>query len=238
MEDEIIQKINKAATELNSLQQNNQELATLVTQQLNDLKARKPQNSAYYTIDSNLTSNIEDIFIPNPLIPEQRDELIDSLKVRLETALSERQEAIQNKQNLERECNDLQSLIQEYESGFEAVTTKLRHHASATEQGQIQLRREYEALLDAEKGITAALFVENTMLQTQLRNLSNAVRHVFDNETTDSKDQLILQLKKENEGLMDLLNLSTTSNESQIDNRPTVVKMVRRGVVEEFFETE
>lgn len=69
------------------------------------------------------------VSIPNPLLPEQRDEVVDSLKTRLETALQLQQVTLITNRELEKECNDLRSLVKEYESGLEAVASKLRTHA-------------------------------------------------------------------------------------------------------------
>lgn len=69
------------------------------------------------------------VSIPNPLLPEQRDEVVDSLKTRLETALQHQQATLTANRELEKECNDLRGLVKEYESGLEAVASKLRTHA-------------------------------------------------------------------------------------------------------------
>ena len=71
------------------------------------------------------------------------------------------------------------------------------------------MKREYEALLDAEKGTTAALFIENTILQTQLRHLSKSLRQVYENESVnESQDQEIAQLRKENQLLLEMLQVA------------------------------
>ncbi|CAO3657535.1 unnamed protein product [Mucor hiemalis] len=142
MEDEIIQKIYKLTSELASQQQNNQELATSLTGQLSHLKQKA---ATKYTKDG------QDVYIPEPLLPGQRDEVITSLKDRLEKALADQQVTLKANEELEQECSELHSLVQEYELGLKAVANKLRTHASATTEGQIRLRREYEALLNAEK---------------------------------------------------------------------------------------
>lgn len=60
---------------------------------------------------------------------EQRDEVLETLKERLETALSEQQKTLAVNRELEKECNELQMLLKEYESGLETVANKLRTHA-------------------------------------------------------------------------------------------------------------
>lgn len=88
------------------------------------------------------------------------------------------------------------------------------------------------------KGTTAALFVENTMLQTQLRQLSKSLRDVYKHESIDIHDQQISQLKKENQDLLELLKISQlpdieTNTEEKIS---PVLQVARTGVVEEFFD--
>jgi cell shape-determining protein MreC len=88
------------------------------------------------------------------------------------------------------------------------------------------------------KGTTAALFIENTMLQTQLRKLSKSLREVYKNEAVDSHEQEISQLKKENQELLELLNISKLSYQqeaSSVENSSPVLQVVKTGVVEEFF---
>ena len=71
------------------------------------------------------------------------------------------------------------------------------------------MKREYEALLDAEKGTTAALFIENTVLQTQLRQLSKSLRTVYENEAVnESQDQEIARLREENQALLEMLQMA------------------------------
>lgn len=67
--------------------------------------------------------------IPHPISPEQRDEVLESLKTRLEKALLDQQVTSTANLELEKECSDLHSLVKEYESGLEAVASKLRTHA-------------------------------------------------------------------------------------------------------------
>ncbi|KAI9346367.1 hypothetical protein BD770DRAFT_463100 [Pilaira anomala] len=226
MEDEIIQKIYKLTTELASQQQNNQDLASGLTNQLTELKQKADTK---YTDD--------DVFIPYPLSAEQRDEVLETLKERLETALSEQQKTLAVNRELEKECNELQMLLKEYESGLETVANKLRTHASASTEGQLRLRREYEALLNAEKGTTTALFMENTMLQTQLRQLSKSLREAYRDEGIDVHDEELAQLRQENRDLLELLKVSKLSDPTIpiAERNSPVLQVTRKGVVEEFF---
>lgn len=67
--------------------------------------------------------------IPSSVPPEQRDEVIDSLKSQLAKALSEQEAIRQQNQELEKERDALQNLVKEYENGLETVTNKLRAYA-------------------------------------------------------------------------------------------------------------
>lgn len=67
--------------------------------------------------------------IPYPLLPEQRDEVLETLKSRLEKALIDQQTTATTNKELEKECVELQALVKEYEAGLESVATKLRSHA-------------------------------------------------------------------------------------------------------------
>jgi hypothetical protein len=51
------------------------------------------------------------------------------LKTRLEKAIQEKQVTMIANQQLEKEVQDLQSLVKEYEAGLEVATSKLRAHA-------------------------------------------------------------------------------------------------------------
>lgn len=69
------------------------------------------------------------MLIPHPLLPEQRDQALEDLKSRLEKALSDQQSTLLANQHLEKEVNELQGLVKEYESGLETITSKFRTHA-------------------------------------------------------------------------------------------------------------
>ncbi|KAF1804845.1 hypothetical protein V8B55DRAFT_1382004 [Mucor lusitanicus] len=231
MEEEIIQKIYKLTNELASQQQSNQDLATTLNGQLTDLKTKAAAAKS--------STDDQAVLIPHPLLPEQRDQVLEDLKNRLEKALLDQQTTLQANQQLEKEVSELQGLVKDYETGLESITSKFRTHANATTEGQIRLRREYEALLNAEKGTTAALFIENTMLQTQLRQLSKSLRDVYRHESVDVHDQQISQLKKENQGLLELLKMShlpDLEEASTQEKSSPVLQVARPGVVEEFFD--
>ncbi|KAI8079617.1 uncharacterized protein B0P05DRAFT_571533 [Gilbertella persicaria] len=227
MEEEVLQKIYKLANELAHQQQHNQDLASSLTHQLSDLKSK---TNAKPLVDEH------DVSLPHPTVPEQRDEVIEQLKSQLQDALSAQKAALETNKQLEKQVDDLQALVKEYEVGLETVTSKLRLHANAVTEGQIRLKREYEALLNAEKGTTAALFMENTLLQTQLRQLARSLRDVYQYESIDPQDQLLAQLKKENQALLKLLRISQLSEEVITERSSPVLSAARPGVVEEFFE--
>lgn len=69
------------------------------------------------------------MLIPHPLLPEQRDQVLEDLQNRLEKALSDQHSTLLTNQNLEKEVNELQGLVKEYESGLETITSKFRTHA-------------------------------------------------------------------------------------------------------------
>ncbi|CAO3618782.1 unnamed protein product [Mucor fragilis] len=119
MEEEIIQKIYKLTNELASQQQSNQDLATTLNGQLTDLKAAAAKSS----------TDDQEVLIPHPLLPEQRDQVLQDLKSRLEKALLDQQTTLQANQQLEKEVSELQGLVKEYEAGLESITSKFRTHA-------------------------------------------------------------------------------------------------------------
>ncbi|OBZ87357.1 hypothetical protein A0J61_04593 [Choanephora cucurbitarum] len=198
MEEEILQKIYKLTTELTSQQQNNQDLALSLSNQLSDLK---------HKAESKIPN--EDVEPVEPLLPEKRDEQMEQLKTKLEDSIASQKAIMETNMTLEKEIMNLQALVKDYETSFETVTSKLRWHANTVTEGQMRMKREYEALLDAEKGTTAALFIENTILQTQLRHLSKSLRQVYENESVnESQDQEIAQLRKENQLLLEMLQVA------------------------------
>lgn len=75
------------------------------------------------------------------------------------------------------------------------------------------------------------------MLQTQLRKLSKSLREVYKNEAVDLHEQEISQLRKENQELLELLNISKMSyqEDASVEKSSPILQVVRTGVVEEFF---
>ncbi|KAL0095347.1 hypothetical protein J3Q64DRAFT_1828692 [Phycomyces blakesleeanus] len=212
-EEDFLQKLWKVTNELASQHQTNQDFAGSLSSQLQDLKQRavSTSNNGQEQAESTTTVPIDRIHSPlpshvaNDLSTSERqpkDLISDNYK------LMQKYQAVLNRnQYLESECSNLQSLVKDYETNIEAVTIKLRSHANATTEGQSKLRREYEALLDAEKGTTAALFIENTTLQSRLHKLASMLRSLHDDGVNDEREALITQLTAENQGLRDMLHL-------------------------------
>ncbi|CEG64261.1 hypothetical protein RMATCC62417_01264 [Rhizopus microsporus] len=175
--------------------------------------------------------------IPSSVPPEQRDEVIDSLKSQLAKALSEQEAIRQQNQELEKERDALQNLVKEYENGFETVTNKLRAYANAAAEGEMRLRREFNALLEAEKGTSATLFTENILLQMQLTQLAKTLRVAFEAKSLDGcYEEKIAQLEQEKKNFMDVLGISAEESESD-GNRSPILHIPRTsGVIEEFFD--
>ncbi|KAG0949616.1 hypothetical protein G6F57_001247 [Rhizopus arrhizus] len=229
MEEELIQKVATLINELALQQQNNQQLALELSKQITEIKQK--------TSTTKLPFDDQSVSIPKPLLPEQRDEVIETLKNRLEKTLSEQQAAQQRNQELEKEKKNLQNLVKEYETSLETVTNKLRTYANAASEGQIQLRREYNALLEAEKGITTSLFMENIALQSQLSQLAKTLRIAHDAGSLDCHyEQKIAQLEQEKRDLLKISGLMSMK-ERQINEGSSAVLHVARtkGVLEEFF---
>lgn len=80
--------------------------------------------------------------------------------------------------------------------------------------------------------------MENTMLQTQLLQLSKSLRDAYQDEGIDVHDEEIAQLKQENRDLLELLKVSKLSdpNIPLTETNSPVLKVARKGVVEEFFD--
>ncbi|KAI9015689.1 hypothetical protein CLU79DRAFT_838041 [Phycomyces nitens] len=228
-DEDFIQRLWKVTNELASQHQTNQEFTGSLASQLQDLKQRAVNTNSNSNTSSN--SNVQEqastipsdrIYSPLPSHlandlsakdNEPKDLISENHK------LMQRYQALLNRnQYLENECTNLQTLVKDYETNVEAVTTKLRSHAHATTEGQAKLRREYEALLDAEKGTTAALFMENTMLQSRLHKLASMLRSLHDDGANDEREALITQLRAENQGLRDMLHLPLTPPEDTPDH--------------------
>ncbi|KAG1150593.1 hypothetical protein G6F37_001701 [Rhizopus arrhizus] len=154
-----------------------------------------------------------------------------------EKTLSEQQAAQQRNQELEKEKKNLQNLVKEYETSLETVTNKLRIYANAASEGQIQLRREYNALLEAEKGITTSLFMENIALQSQLSQLAKTLRIAHDAGSLDYHyEQKIAQLEQEKRDLLKISGLVSMKERHINEGSSPVLHVARtKGVLEEFF---
>ncbi|CAO3643045.1 unnamed protein product [Cunninghamella blakesleeana] len=203
-DDDLLQRVWKLTNDLTRQQQTNQDIATDLRGQLDNFKKHTVNEKEDFDQD------IDD-FLPE-LLPANLNTTIEEEKSYIlskHVKLIQEHHQLQDRNNeLEQERQQLQSLVDEYESQFEKIASKLRAYANSSSEGQIQLRREYEALLSAEKETTAALFVENTMLQSQLSRLSNVLRNIYEQETIDSHDERIYQLELENQGLREMLNIS------------------------------
>lgn len=80
--------------------------------------------------------------------------------------------------------------------------------------------------------------MENTMLQTQLRQLSKSLREAYRDEGIDVHDEELAQLRQENRDLLELLKVSKLSDPTIpiVERNSPILQVTRKGVVEEFFE--
>jgi cell shape-determining protein MreC len=76
------------------------------------------------------------------------------------------------------------------------------------------------------------------MLQSQLLQLSQALRKLYSDETLDNHDQEMAQLQQENKDLRELLKISKIEDESSADRGSPVIHVARTGVVEEYFSSD
>ncbi|KAI9265627.1 hypothetical protein BY458DRAFT_476677 [Sporodiniella umbellata] len=226
MEKELIQKVTDLVNELALQQQNNQHLALGLSKQLTEIKQKA--NNQQCSLDEAIVT-----------LPEQRDEAMELLQQRLEKALSEEKVTKERNQELEKEREELKKVLGEYEQNLVTVTNKFRVYASDVSEGQLQLRREYNALLEAEKGTTSALLMENIMLQSQLSELAKVLRLVKETSSFDNPyEQRIAQLEQEKRDLLNIVGLSTGKNEIdrvKTSPSPTIPKNRASGLIEEFF---
>lgn len=224
MEKELIQKVTQLVNELALQQQNNQQMAYGLSKQITEIKQKTAITK--HSFDDQV-----------PILPEQRDEVVEALKNRLEKALVEQRATQQRNQELEKERGELQKLVKEYETNLETVTSKFRIYANDVSEGQLQLRREYNALLEAEKGTTATLFMENMMLQSQLSQLAKALRLAHETGSLDSPhEQKIAQLEQEKKDLLEMIGLSSGNNVQYKESpSPMLLTTKPSGVLEEFF---
>ncbi|KAI8143792.1 hypothetical protein BJV82DRAFT_668237 [Fennellomyces sp. T-0311] len=158
------------ANELTSRHDANNDLTADIYKQVADLK----QRAAGKTHDQDDHTLLLAVDAPNV------DGANAALGAQYNTLLQKYQRTISRNQQLERDCSELQGLVQEYESNLSKVADKLRMHTVSATEGQIRLRKEYEALLDAEKGTTAELMIENMTLRQHLHQIASMLRAAYE----------------------------------------------------------
>ncbi|KAI9252842.1 hypothetical protein BDA99DRAFT_563158 [Phascolomyces articulosus] len=227
------------ANELTTRHDANNELSADIYKQIADLKQRtegkaQDQEQAFLTaIDS---SNIQQ---QPPLNQVELDSATAALGSQYNTLLQKYQKTVSRNQQLEKDCNDLQTLVQEYETNLSKVADKLRTHIASTTEGQIRLRKEYEALLDAEKGTTAELMIENMTLRQHLHQIASTLRTAYESPEGDEHIAQVAQLTIENQGLREMLQISqvskegagglvSSSNTTNNENTPTSIKQAQK----------
>ncbi|KAI8979474.1 hypothetical protein BDF20DRAFT_869795 [Mycotypha africana] len=232
MEEDVIRRIYLLTNELTSQQHNNQQLANELTSQLLELKTKastKPSNEDFAVTTT--------AFIP----PGQREEIIDTLKSRLADIVKEKKNLESTNRQLQQENEELQSVVKDYEASLETITDKFRIHTNAVVDGQLQQKKEYEALLNAEKNVTAALFSENVTLQTQLHKLSKLLRELYESdESVGFKEERLAQLAKENEDLRAILGTAKLpeSTEKLKEKSSPVLPVTKTDVIADFFNDD
>ncbi|KAG0175738.1 hypothetical protein DFQ28_003216 [Apophysomyces sp. BC1034] len=226
VDDEIHQALWKITNALESSQQHVQDLAADILTAVNDCK--------------DLLLPAEHCAVPSNL---KTDPVQASTEMMLKCAMltQQYQTVVTKNRHLEHKCADLQELVKEYETNLETIASKLRSHSNASREGQLRLRKEYEALLDAEKGTTTALLMENTLLQTNLQRLAKVIRTVYEDDTDVDKDARIMQLTLENRNLRELLQISAVSQQQASTTTPNnntplqEEKINQTEVVEQYF---
>ncbi|KAI8343361.1 hypothetical protein BC941DRAFT_465523 [Chlamydoabsidia padenii] len=205
-DDELLRKVWKLTDDLTLQQQTNQAIASGIKSQFDNFKQRatmdKDDQASELDTPELVSSTITD--------STTTSDTLASIVSKHNQLLKEHHRIKARNQELEREHTELQELVKQYEENLELITGKLRVYANTSSEGQVQLRREYEALLDAEKDTTTALFMENTFLQSQLIKLSGMLRNTYEQDTTTTipYDSQLHQLMTENEGLRALLKIS------------------------------
>ncbi|KAI9496527.1 hypothetical protein BDB00DRAFT_869459 [Zychaea mexicana] len=198
------------ANELTTRHDANNELTADIFKQIADLKQRtegksQDQEQGFLSaIDSSTTD-------AQPLNQFEVDNATATLGSQYNTLLQKYQRTISRNQQLEKDCGELQALVQEYESNLSKVAEKLRTHTVSTTEGYIRLRKEYEALLDAEKGTTAELMIENMTLRQHLHQIASMLRTAYDSPEGDEHAAQFAQLTIENQGLREMLQISQVS---------------------------
>ncbi|KAI7864146.1 hypothetical protein BDF14DRAFT_1837840 [Spinellus fusiger] len=204
-EDDFLHRLWRITNEITQQHRLNKDLASGLSSQLSILKQRASENSSGQEQAEfpNLQEGIDGIEIPDDSATNKHNDLAHENAVLLQkynTTLS-------RNQSLQEECSGLDVLLKEYETNVKTITDQLRLHINATAEGQTKLRREYEALLDAEKSTTAALYKENITLQTRLHKLASILRTLQDDSVNDEQEALIAQLITENAALREMLHL-------------------------------
>ncbi|ORY90027.1 hypothetical protein BCR43DRAFT_499891 [Syncephalastrum racemosum] len=218
VDEDTLQKLWKIANEVSVQQQANQDLASGLRSQLHDLKQRT-------TVDTEASAAAAQRWDTTTLDPAYltgqqekdlpTDDPVAILNAKCNALMEAHQATLARNQKLERECADLRGLVYDYETNLEQITSKLRNHTVASMQGQAQLRREFEALLDAEKNVTATLLMENMDLRQRVHKVAEMLRQC-NQENADDETSLLqwTQLRAENQGLRDLLQLSKVSQKT------------------------
>ncbi|KAI8379320.1 uncharacterized protein BYT42DRAFT_568409 [Radiomyces spectabilis] len=145
-DDEILQKIWKLTNELASQQQTNQEMASDIRSQLSDLKQRAnalQTTKEQENVNSSMFNHLEQ--------DVSADLAVACILAKHNDLLQQHQTVMTHNEELQAENYELKTLLREYEAGLETVASKLRNYGGNFMNNQLRMRREYEALLDAEK---------------------------------------------------------------------------------------
>ncbi|CAO3594932.1 unnamed protein product [Absidia cylindrospora] len=208
-DDDLIQRIWKLSNDLATQQQTNHDSASGIKTQINQLQTQNTSNDSH---NQDFEMDGEDLLpelLPGNSIDTNNAEILKSISSKHSKLLQEHSQSKARNQELEQECAELQDLVKQYESSLELIAGKLRTHSHISSERELQLRREYEALLDAEKDTTTSLFMENTFLQSQLVKLSEMLRNTYEQDTTMVVvDTQLHQLMTENQGLRAMLKIS------------------------------
>ncbi|KAG2218015.1 hypothetical protein INT45_010812 [Circinella minor] len=204
------------ANELTTRHDANNELSTDIYKQIAELKQRtegkaQDQEQAFLSIIDSSSNTLQ-----TSLNQVEIDSATATLGSEYNTLLQKYQKASSRNQQLEQDCNDLRALVQEYENNLSNIADKLRTHTTSVTEGQIRLRKEYEALLDAEKETTAELMIENMTLRQHLHQIASMLREVYESPEGDEHVSQIAQLSIENQSLREMLQISQVSKEGGI----------------------
>ncbi|CDH60068.1 predicted protein [Lichtheimia corymbifera JMRC:FSU:9682] len=206
LDEDTFTKLWKLTNDWAAQQKTNHELASGLNKQLAEQKQTAESKQELLQTSASsllLSSDAKDL-------DQATAELLANYK-----ELSERHNAVMERnQALHHECNDLQDIVKSYEENIKVITDKLRSHTVSAAEGHVQLRREYEALLDAEKGTTAELLLENMTLRHQLHHLAAKIRKAYaDQEDMDhTSTTKLAELEAENRALREMLQLTPSSS--------------------------